>query len=139
MFEQSERVFQLPLCVRHVALVQLRSYHRQRVILYLSYGSRPVHNDKHSDKRNCAPNQIKPIGRDLIDSPSPQDRENNKQSAVRRVHTPKARWLQGRYDTVKNEHGCSDYGVIKRPIFTQPQPDKVTAADLTQTSGDEVE
>jgi hypothetical protein len=38
----------------------------------------------------------------------PQDRENDKHSAVGHVHTPKARWLQRRYDTVKNEHGCTD-------------------------------
>src|SRR6185503_2990031 len=99
---------------------------------------RPIHNDKYSRQGNCAADEVKLIRRCFIHLPTPQDRKNHKHAAVSGIYAAKVGWLQRRYNSIENQ----DYGANEtepnRFVLTQPEPDKITATDLTQASRNKI-
>jgi hypothetical protein len=54
----------------------------------------PIHNDADTDQANQSADQIKAVWPDMVDFPSPKNRQNNENSAISGIYPPEMRRLK---------------------------------------------
>jgi len=99
--------------------------------------SRRVHD--HGDARQAehGTNDIPQVGRRTVDSPSPEQREQYKHSAVSGVNAAEMGWLKRWNDAVKKEHEAPQDTQGYGPTRPEPLPNKPAATDFAQTGKNE--
>jgi hypothetical protein len=98
---------------------------------------RPIHDDRNTDESDQPADQVEPIGCHLIDLPTPEDRECDKDSAVGGIDAAKIRRLQRWDDPVENKKQSTQNAEPKWLALAEPQPDQISTADLAHPGKNE--
>jgi hypothetical protein len=63
----------------------------------------PIHNNGDAEQAYARANHVEAVGPVTVKNPSSQERQNNKESAICRIHTSEMSRLKSRYDAIKTK------------------------------------
>jgi len=92
-----------------------------------------IEHDQHADNADESADNVVAVGLKIVYFPGPKEGQDNEDAAIGGIDAAEAGRLIGGDDPVPcQKDGASD-AVPDGVVFFEPKPDKITAADFTET------